>query len=419
MVSSDEANRGTARIAESLLPQREPHRGLRVQSRRVEHDAGVPLARLGVEKHRQLGAAEHDGVAPHEQPLEPRHEPARRLLPHDVDRQLVVDQPVELRARGRLVEHNLEAAPAEPLCEEGILVGGEGGAEEGDAPLAGQRGGGRVCDVEDGHSRDGAAERLEGNLVVDAVAAHEERLAPRRSQREAGASELLANLLPPLRKLELDHGGLVEGEEDGLRRMPPAEPLPHPGVDPSVVVDRRGRREAADQADSTRETARPGRAPERAGGEGGSSEGGEGGEGELSGGWPGEEPGERAVVRQRDEDAPPPDPVERLCAVPLAARVLDQQRLSGPEAASVARAYARLDVPVEGGDDLAARSVVPLVVVAAVRPAEPDPVAGQTLGHLPNVAAAHEGKGDGAPARLDAVVLEVNHLPRRRRATRL
>ena len=78
MVSSDEANRGTARIAESLLPQREPHRGLRVQSRRVEHDglilrvlAELRLVPVG---HRREQGRDSNGKGPQVNPTPTPHD---------------------------------------------------------------------------------------------------------------------------------------------------------------------------------------------------------------------------------------------------------------------------------------------------------------------------------------------------------
>lgn len=91
-------------------------------------------------------------------------------------------------------------------------------------------------------------------------------------------------------------------------------------------------------------------------------------------------PRQRLVLRKQNENGPSPCSVQGLCAMAFPFRVFDQQRLAWPKSPFLATAHARLHVAIQACDDLAARSIVAIIVLSA-RPSQNDALCRQHVGH--------------------------------------
>eukprot|EP00965_Chrysotila_dentata_P234016 6199935-Pleurochrysis_carterae.AAC.4 len=128
------------------------------------------------------------------------------------------------------------------------------------------------------------------------------------------------------------------------------------------------------------------------------------------------QPVEKAVsLVQGNEDAPPVRAVESPRPVALPLGVLHEQQLSRAKVTPLAAPGFGTHIPVETGDQLPPRRVVPVKVVFAPSPPEPDALAWYHLRRVSDATLAGEWEAYLAPVRLLPVVIESHHAPGRRR----
>src|SRR5919108_3268787 len=106
------------------------------------------------------------------------------------------------------------------------------------------------------------------------------------------------------------------------------------------------------------------------------------------------------LVVERDEDAVPQPPVERLGQMTLARGVLDQDDLARADLARLAVARGDLHAGVEVDDVLASRSWMPVQIVVGLYLAEDDAGRGNPPGRLARAPALGELDLDVAEVRL-------------------